>query len=56
MNFEEYLESLKGESERGAIPNATVPLEKFVSVADNIASKIQETNPIQSTRSHLLTE
>ncbi len=48
MNFEEYLESLKAESERGAIPNDTVPLEKFVLVADNIASKIEESKPVES--------
>jgi len=50
MNFETYLENLKAESERGAVPNNDIPLEKFVVVAHNIASKIEDSKPVESTR------
>jgi hypothetical protein len=48
MNFEEYLDNLKKESERGAVPNDEVPIERFIQVADNIMSKIDDSMPKQS--------
>ena len=48
MNFEEYLDNLKKESERGAVPNDEVPIERFIQVADNIMLKIDDAMPKQS--------
>ena len=50
MNFDGYLDNLKKESERGAVPNDEVPIERFIQVADNIMSKIQDTMPKQSMK------
>lgn len=44
-DFDEYITSLKAESERGAVPNNEVPLEKFIQVARNILKKIEDLNP-----------
>jgi hypothetical protein len=49
MNFDEYLDNLKQESERGAVPNDEIPIERFIQVADNIISKIVQSMPKQST-------
>jgi hypothetical protein len=48
MNFEDYLDNLKKESERGAVPNDDVPIERFIQVADNIMSKVDESMPKES--------
>ncbi len=48
MSFNDYLDNLKQESERGAIPNDEIPIERFIQVADNIMSKIDQSMPKQS--------
>ena len=47
-DFDKYIENLKAESERGAIPNNAIPIAKFIRVADNIMSKIEEIQPVLS--------
>ena len=47
-DFEKYIENLKAESERGAIPNNSIPISKFIKVADNIIGKIEEIQPVAS--------
>jgi hypothetical protein len=44
-DFEDYVASLKLESERGAVPNHRIPLAKFIQVARNILKKIDESKP-----------
>lgn len=46
-DFDEYISSLKVESERGAVPNNEVPLERFIQVARNILKKIEDLKPVQ---------
>jgi hypothetical protein len=40
--FDDYINNLKAEAERGSTPNYNVPLEKFIRVADNIATRITD--------------
>ena len=47
-DFEEYIRNLKEESERGAVPNHEVPIEKFVKVAHNIITRVEESKPVTS--------
>lgn len=47
-DFDEYISSLKAESERGAVPNNEVPLEKFINVARNILKKLEDLRPVPS--------
>ena len=44
-SFEEYISSLKLEAERGSTPNYSVPLDRFIRVADTIAQKVSDINP-----------
>lgn len=46
--FQDYLDDLKLEAERGSSPNYKIPIEKFIGVADNISSRIQEVKPVES--------
>ena len=45
-DFEKYLDSLRAESDRGAVPNNNIPISKLITVADTIIGKIAEINPI----------
>jgi hypothetical protein len=46
--FEEYIESLREEAERGSAPNHNIAIGKFIKVSDNIISRIAEINPVES--------
>jgi hypothetical protein len=46
--FDEYIVNLKAEAERGSTPNFDVPIEKFINVADNIAGRVQSSDPTHS--------
>jgi hypothetical protein len=39
-SFDDYINNLKAEAERGSAPNYNVALEKFIRVADNISGRI----------------
>lgn len=47
-SFEEYINSLKEEAERGSNPNNTIALDKFIRVADNIVNRVLDYDPVPS--------
>jgi len=47
-DFDKYIENLKAESERGAVPNNSISIGKFIRVADNIIAKLEEIQPVFS--------
>lgn len=47
-SFEEYINSLKEEAERGSNPNSSIALDKFIKVADNIVCRVKDIEPIPS--------
>lgn len=47
-SFEEYINSLKEEAERGSNPNSTIALDKFIRVADNIVNRVLDYDPVPS--------
>ncbi len=55
-SFDEYITNLKLEAERGSTPNYSVPLEKFIKVADNIAARVSGINPGLSMTVYLLSD
>ena len=47
-SFEEYINSLKEEAERGSNPNSGIALDKFIKVADNIVCRVVDITPTPS--------
>jgi hypothetical protein len=43
--FDEYIVNLKAEAERGSAPNFDIPIDKFIRVADNIAGRVDASDP-----------
>ena len=47
-NFDDYINNLRAEADRGSAPNHTIPIKKFIGVADNIKGRIAEIKPVAS--------